>query len=322
MNYNFKENLNMFEQAVCLKSTPLKDLSISSISIFWKIAILFVLVWAVVTTAVNIAAYAKILNTPDDKQDLSSAWCIAMLIFNGCLLLVSLLLIVIVILSFKKESDAKKAVQTTVKGEKKIAAAEGAAVGASEAAKVVTMTAVKAAADAAATAVMNSTGDSAAATNAAKVVFAAGVTAGTSPDTTAAATTAAINSATTAANSGNLQGAANAAVSGSTSAARGTLGGILSMPPNVPQMTTPIVQIGNGMNFPGGPNESLFNQVFNKTIDPGFKCSDNGSPPCGDEKNYAVNLYHDLISSPDSRFTGTQFAQKLNLPPVDLLSFN
>jgi hypothetical protein len=309
MSYNFKENLNMFEQAVCLKSTPLKDLSLSSISIFWKIVILFVLVWAIVTTAVNIAAYAKILNSPDDKQDLSSSWCIAMLIFNGCLLLVSLLLVIVVILSFKKESDAKKAVQMTVKGAEKIAAAEGAAVGTEAGLRTVAEPVATNIGNLVATTAVNNGVDLDTARNMGKSAFSSVINSMTNPNTINTAATAAINSASEAAESGTLD-----------VVARGTLGRTLKPPTQIQGSFATATGITNNLGFAGGIDNSIFNSILNNSISsPGNKCSDDSSIPCGNEKDYAVNLYHDLVTSPNSRFTGSQFSQKV-IP--DLLSFN
>jgi hypothetical protein len=234
MSYTFKENLNMFEKAVCTKSTPLNKLSLSSIGIGWKIAIIFVLVWAIVTTCVNLAAYAKILKEPDNEQNLSSSWCIAMLIFNGCLLIVSFLLIIVIGMSFKKESDAKKAVGNVVDAAKGQGAAEGAAVGAVAALQSAAPDVAKAAGDNAATAVMNITGDNTTAEAAGRAAYAAALNTANSSQTTAAATSAAVNVTSAAVSNGVLDNAA-AAVATSTASAtgvpaiRGSLGALVSL---------------------------------------------------------------------------------------------
>lgn len=299
----FKSNLNMFERTVCLKSAALKNLNISGISIFWKIVIIAVLAWAIVTTAVNMAAYAKILNEPDNDQNLSSAWCIAMLIFNGCLLLVSITLIVIVGISFKRESDAKKAVQIQETAVMSQGAAMGAAAGASAAALSVGQSISKEAGDAAATAVMNSTNDPNLATAVAKQVQAAAINTAMNPTTTATATQAAVTVANNASSSGNLETVANAAAR--SSSAGGTLGRSLTMTSAAafrPETSPVDVSLIGAMNFPGGPADSIFNKALIGDFRSQIECKDGSNPPCGYAQDYKVNLNNDLFISPDSRY--------------------
>jgi hypothetical protein len=297
------KDLNLFEKTVCLKSAAIKNLNISGISIFWKIVIIAVLVWAIVTTAVNIAAYVKILQEPDNVQNLSSSWCIAMLIFNGCLFLVSLTLIIVVGISFKRESDAKKAVQIQETAVMSQGAAMGAAVGAAAAVESTAAAVGAAAGNATATAVMNLTGNQEAAAAAGRQAQAAAVNTALNPSTTQAATQAAVAAATNVASSGNLETAANASVR--TVATGGTLGRILTQPSSTAFPSgVPAVDASSfrAMNFPGGPTDSIFNKALSGDFRSQIECKDGSNPPCGFAQDYKVNLNNDLFINPDSRY--------------------
>jgi hypothetical protein len=146
MNYIPENELGWFKKKICLKSKSVDEISGSSIGIFSKILILVISGWAIVTTILAIVNYVTILKEPNNDQNLSNGWCITMLILNGSLLIASIIIFFIVLLSFKSDSDKKKAMKTSMQDSKGEGAVEGALVASVKASSEVIEATAKAAA--------------------------------------------------------------------------------------------------------------------------------------------------------------------------------
>ena len=64
---------------------------------FVKVIIIVIAIFVIITTVSNIVAYSVILKNPEDEQNISSAWCIAMAVINGLLLVAAVAIIVLII---------------------------------------------------------------------------------------------------------------------------------------------------------------------------------------------------------------------------------
>jgi hypothetical protein len=113
--YSFNENdLNFFQKAVCLKSVSFEEASLSSVGTVTKILIIFVLIVVIVTCTLNIVANFEILNKPEELRDISKSYCIALLVFNFIVLVLSLFLAFFIIKAFWTDARNKKAVKNAL----------------------------------------------------------------------------------------------------------------------------------------------------------------------------------------------------------------
>jgi len=76
-------------------------------STFIKIMMIIVTVYVVCISATNIAAYAYILRQPDDQQNVTKTWCIALIVLNIILMLLAFAILIIVIISFFRKGGEK-----------------------------------------------------------------------------------------------------------------------------------------------------------------------------------------------------------------------
>ena len=68
-----------------------------------KFGILVICVFVIITTVVNFIAYLDLYNNPNDADNLSTGWCIAMLAINTLLGLSALTIIIMLIISFVRK---------------------------------------------------------------------------------------------------------------------------------------------------------------------------------------------------------------------------
>jgi hypothetical protein len=146
MSYIPIEELGYFKKKICLKSKSVDEVSGSSFGPGTKVIIIVISTWAIVTTILSIISYVNILKEPDSDEKLADGWCISMIVLNGSLLIASIIIFFVVILSFKGDSDKKKAVIETINGSKEAGAVEGALVASLQASNdVINATAIAAA---------------------------------------------------------------------------------------------------------------------------------------------------------------------------------
>jgi hypothetical protein len=260
-NYNFKENLNVFERFICTKGTPFNKISLSTIGGPTRYGIIFLLLIVITACIMNIIANFEIYNKPDQEQNISNAYCIALLVFNFIVLVLSLVLGFYVIKSFWTDSEKDKLVKGALREAEGKGAKEGAAIGVAAAIDTIINNVPPAIAAAAASQVKRDGGSDVEATSAGRTL--AATAAAAINQAVSGATAAAITAAVSSASNESLEADATASVSAMPSALGSAMPSALgsAMPSALGILTTKAQFQALGLPPPGARGPSVTFQV-------------------------------------------------------------
>lgn len=98
-----------------ITSSSIDYFNVREFSVITKLIIIFTAIYIVVISTVNIVAYAKILQEPENERPVNNAWSITLIVMNVLLMLAGLFIIVIMIISFFRNSAKTKDVKIGIK---------------------------------------------------------------------------------------------------------------------------------------------------------------------------------------------------------------